>query len=130
MDDEDEATDLGRRLLSDMELDEALSGTATRNKKCPFFFLSFMMTAGRPKISTDAEQRQPNEAGAADGASTLFNMYDEECFISVDQPLVSRTAMELKMVGATPGHPYPSPISIEDALSTKLGENFVQWKSE
>ena len=31
MNDEDEATDLGRRLLSDMELEEALSGTAARN---------------------------------------------------------------------------------------------------
>ena len=88
------------------------------------------MTAGRPKVSADAEQRQQNEAGAADGASTLFNIYDEECFISIDQPLVSQIAMELKMVGATPGHPLPSPISIEDALSTKQGENFVKWKAE
>ena len=52
---EDEATAQGRRLLDKMELNEALAGTATRDKKCPFFFLNFMMSAGWPTISTDTE---------------------------------------------------------------------------
>ena len=118
---EDEATALGRRLLDEMELNEALAGTATRDKKCPFFFFNFMMAAGRPVISADAEPPEQVK---------VFNMFDEECFIAVDQPLVSRAAMELKMIGAVPSQLYPSPIRIEDALSNRQGEHFVQWKSE
>ena len=53
---EDEATALGRRLLDKMELNEALAGTARRDKKCPFFFFNFMMAARRPALSADGHR--------------------------------------------------------------------------
>ena len=51
-DDEDEAAE-ETELLDDMESEEALNGSATRNKKCPFIWFSFMLPSGRPVPNKD-----------------------------------------------------------------------------
>ena len=71
-----------------------------------------------------------NQSRAADDVNKLFGTYDEEFFVPIDQQLVSRLAMELKMVGAIQAQPYPSPIGLEQALLTKLGEAYIKWRKD
>ena len=122
-DDEDEAAE-ETQLWNVMESEEALNGSATRTKKCPFIWFSFMLSSGRPV---------PNRDGpAAVGQVRMFSRFDPDCFYPVDQRVVSQAVIDLKLVGAEPctsfGH--PNPIPIEDALSQKQGEHHVKWKPE
>ena len=52
--DDDEETAEETRLLNEMDLEEALNGSETRDKKCPFFFFNFMRAARRPIITKDS----------------------------------------------------------------------------
>ena len=45
LDNDEEEGEKERQLLDDMESEEALKGSATRDKKCPFLWFNFMLTA-------------------------------------------------------------------------------------
>ena len=111
-DDEEEA-DKEKQLLDDMESEEALNGSATRTKKCPFIWFSFMLSSGCPVPNKDAP--------AAAGQVQMFSTFDPDCFYPVDQKVVSRAVIELKLVGAEPCTSFepPNPIPIKDTLSKK-----------
>ena len=107
-----------------MESVEALSGSATRNKKGPFIWFNFMPPSGRPTPSRDG----PITVGQVQ----MFSTFDSDCFFPVDQRVVSQAVIDLKMVGAEPctSFEHPNPILIEDALSQRRGEHYVKWKPE
>ena len=66
------------RLLDAMSV-EAPSGSATRNKKCPFIWFSFMLQSGR-SVPSKLGEHWSSKVGPSVGQVQIFSTYDSDCF--------------------------------------------------
>ena len=110
-----------REAFLDMLTVGAMYGTGKRAHKCPFVFVNKL-------ISTAYD-------GADNLEDLLFGVYDVGALFPIRQEIVSRAAIDSKMIGATrgpDGADYPRPVDLTQTLSGKepavSSEAYCEWE--